>query len=142
MALSEREQQMLKEIEQALIGEDPRFARQANAAGNQGGFAFTMQAFALILLGLCGLVGGIALAQVSLWFVVLSVIGFLVMFAGGMLSFRGAGAGASARRGGVGGGATKGRASVSLSKKSRATKRNSAGFGDKMEDRFKRRFER
>lgn len=140
MALSEREQQMLKEIEQALIADDPRFVRQAQTASGQSGFTFSLRSFALILLGLCGLIGGIALAQTSLWFVVLSIVGFLVMFAGGLLSFRTARPARGEKSGSTG---VLKRTSTAGGRNSQAAKAaHSGGFADKMEDRFKRRFER
>ena len=42
-----------------------------------------------MLVGLCMLVGGVSLAQFSLWFVALSILGFFIMFAGGMMAFGG-----------------------------------------------------
>ena len=84
MALSDQERQMLAEIERALIAEDPRFAQQAKAP-NESSFSLNVQPIALILLGICFLVGGIAMAQISLWFVILSVVGFLIMFGGGLM---------------------------------------------------------
>ncbi|KAB3520825.1 DUF3040 domain-containing protein [Corynebacterium sp. zg254] len=130
MALSEQEQRMLAEIEKALIAEDPRLARQATKAHNESSFNFSIQSIALMMLGLLGLIGGIALAQNSLWFVSISILGFLIMFAGGLLAF--------------------GRPSTSSQKKASAPQAKlnlsasgkKGGFGDKMEDSFRRRFDR
>lgn len=131
MALSEQEKQMLAEIERALIAEDPRFAK-GGAEPAQAGFHFDIRSIALILLGVCLLVGGVALAQMSLWFVALSVLGFLVMLGGGMLALRG-------------GSAPK----VVSPKKPKATRgkaqgagSQAGGLGDRMEDNFRKRFER
>ena len=129
MALSEQEQKMLAEIEQALIAEDPRFAKRASKA-ESGGVSFNIRSVALIMLGLVGLIGGIALAQTSLWFVVLSLFGFIVMFVGGLMAFRGGAGGAVQRNAGKN------------KKKSPKSSPRQGGIGDKMEDSFRRRFER
>lgn len=132
VALSEQEQRALEEIERALIAEDPRLARQASKGSQDATFAFNIRSVALILLGLCAMVGGISVAQFSLWFVALSILGFLIMFAGGLLAFQNDGRAKSdkdtAKKVG-------GRASAAKAK-------SSGGIGDKMEDSFRRRFER
>ena len=131
MALSDQERQMLAEIERALIAEDPRFAQQAKAP-NESSFSLNVQSIALILLGICFLVGGIAMAQISLWFVILSVVGFLIMFGGGLMGFRNQG-GATLRKMKQGGGSNLG---------ARARGASEGGFGDRMEENFRKRFER
>lgn len=136
MALSEQEQRMLAEIEKALIAEDPRLAKQAST-NNEQSMNFNIRSIALIVLGLAVMVGGIAAAQLSLWFVALSVVGFLIMFGGGMLAFRSTDdpetAAIKRSKSGKPGkaGAIRG-----------AGSRRSGGIGDKMEDSFRRRFER
>ena len=136
MALSEQEQRMLAEIEKALIAEDPRLAKQASN-NNEQSMNFNIRSIALIVLGLAVMVGGIAAAQLSLWFVALSVVGFLIMFGGGMLAFH----------------STDDPETVAI-KRSKSGKPGKAGalrgagsgrsggIGDKMEDSFRRRFER
>lgn len=136
MALSEQEQRMLAEIERALIAEDPRLAKQASSSGEQT-ISFNIRSIALIVLGLAVMVGGIAAAQLSLWFVALSVLGFLIMFGGGLLAFQ-----------------SNDDPETAAIKRSKSAKRNKAGaakgassghsggIGDKMEDNFRRRFER
>lgn len=126
MALSEQEQKMLAEIEQALIAEDPRFAKRASKA-EPGGFSFNVRSLALIMLGLLGLIGGIALAQTSLWFAAISVLGFVVMFIGGLMAFRSVPNTGSTKR--------------PSKKKSSGQSSAQRGIGDKMEDSFRRRFE-
>lgn len=140
MALSEQEKRMLEEIERALIAEDPRLARRASASGGSAPtFALGIRSVALMMLGLVMLIGGIALAQTSLWFVVLSVLGFLVMFLGGLLIFKPELLGArkakpredrAMRLGGH----------VPAKDKVRKTS-SSGGFGDRLEDSFKKRFD-
>ncbi|SDL83117.1 Protein of unknown function [Corynebacterium mycetoides] len=92
MSLSEQEQRTLREIEQSLLAEDPKFGSKvpggAGAAGNGGTGQITMRSAALIVLGLVLLIGGVALATVSVWFVALSVVGFAVMLAGGVMALR------------------------------------------------------
>ena len=92
MSLSEQEQRMLREIEQSLLAEDPRFA---NSVSRETGFAdaprsghLTMRSVALLVLGIVLLLGGVALASVSTWSIIISVIGFGVMMAGGIMALR------------------------------------------------------
>ena len=133
MALSEQEKRMLAEIERALIAEDPRFAQRGESS-HSGSFSLNIRSISLILLGICFLIGGIALAQSSLWFVALSVVGFLIMFGGGLLAFqrdsapqRGMGATRKSKVGKPSGNHAQGK---------------DGGLGDRMEDNFRRRFER
>ena len=75
--------------------------------------------------------GGIALAQQSLWFVSLSVLGFLVMFGSGVWMLRGksedslvaVGTHAPARG------------------HNKQSKKGGSGVGNRLEDNFRRRFE-
>lgn len=89
MSLSEQEQRTLREIEQSLLAEDPRFGNRVPSGSGfagRGGGRLTMRSAALMVLGLVFLIGGVALAAVNLWFVALSVIGFAVMLAGGVMA--------------------------------------------------------
>ena len=133
MALSEQEQRMLEEIERALIADDPRLAHRASK-DSQGTFAFNIQSGAIMLVGLCMLVGGVSLAQFSLWFVALSILGFFTMFAGGMMAFHRTGTRSKAAKG-------KGAGSAKVSAASSRAAKN-GGIGDRMEDSFRKRFER
>ncbi|MBF4553815.1 DUF3040 domain-containing protein [Corynebacterium suicordis] len=137
MALSEQEQRALEEIERALTAEDPRLAKRASQGAGGTGFALNIQSVAIMLLGLCVLVGGVSLAQHSLWFVALSVLGFFIMFGGGLMAFKGGSAGSgrgkakpSAKRGGPAGPAS-------------STKGGKpGGVSDRMEESFRKRFEK
>lgn len=131
MALSEQEQQMLDEIERALIAEDPRLAQQARKNGSSG-FHLNIRSLVLIIVGLAALVGGIVAAQHSLWFVALSVLGFFMMFTGGVVGFYG--------HGGVGRPSVK-REVMRVNSTKAQKRRRPGGLGDKMEDNFRRRFE-
>ena len=88
MALSEQEQKLLREIEESLMADDPKFGSTVSsvpARSSAGtGFRPTMRSVALIVLGLVLLIAGVALAAESLWFIALSVLGFVVMFIGGV----------------------------------------------------------
>lgn len=91
MSLSEHEQQALREIERSLLQDDPKFGSSVaedSGFGGDGG-AITLRGIALIVVGLLLLVGGVALAQQNLWFVSISIVGFLVMFTSGVWMLRG-----------------------------------------------------
>ena len=128
MSLSEQEQRALREIEQSLLADDPKFG--SSVAGDHGFGAsgtpgLTLRGIALAVLGLVLLIGGVALAQQSLWFIALSVVGFLVMFGAGLWMLRG------------GGGAP-------LGGSKRKPRRDGGGPGSatsRMEENFRRRFE-
>lgn len=92
MSLSEQEQRALREIEQSLLAEDPKFG---SSVAEESGFSrgprtgqVTMRSVALFVLGLVLLIGGVALASVTMWAVLLSVAGFAVMMAGGIMALR------------------------------------------------------
>lgn len=127
MALSEQEQRMLEEIEQALIADDPAFAER-NRTVTPGGVSVGIRSIAVFLLGLCVLIGGIALAQTSLWFVILGLVGFFIMFAGGLMAFRSGNkpGGKGSKKANGGGPKASG---------------NSGGIADRMENSFRRRFD-
>lgn len=92
MSLSEQEQQMLREIERSLLEEDPRFAssvsRESGYTDTPQGGQLTMRSVALLVLGIVLLLGGVALASVTTWAVLISVVGFGVMMAGGVMALR------------------------------------------------------
>lgn len=127
MALSEQEMRALREIEQSLLADDPKFgASVAPAAGNGVSHPtgrLTMRSFALIVLGLVLLLGGVALASMSLWTVLLSIVGFGVMLYGGIMALR-----TPARPGGA-----------MQNAQTRARARSPRSMS--MEENFRRRFE-
>lgn len=129
MSLSEQEQRALREIEQSLLADDPKFGAAVAGAGSGDfgglGGGLTLRGVALGVLGLVMLIGGVALSQQSLWFIILSVLGFLVMFGAGVWMLRSDGS-AGGGFGGMGG----------HSRKPAGSQR--AG---KMEENFRRRFE-
>ncbi|UGT60698.1 DUF3040 domain-containing protein [Nocardia asteroides] len=139
MPLSEHEQRMLEQIESALYAEDPKFASSV-----RGGRLRTttsrrrLQAGALFVLGLVLLIAGIAIPVRPGGFPVISLVGFIVMFGAGVLLLVG-GSRAAARAEGTeaGGGAAGGRAQPRGGRQ----QRRSGGFSERMEDRFRKRFE-
>lgn len=129
MSLSEQEQRALREIEQSLLADDPKFGSSVagdHGFGGSGTPGITLRGAAIAVVGLIMLIGGVALAQQSLWFIALSVVGFLVMFGAGVWMLRGGGG----MSGGTG--------------RKRRPRRGGDGSGSaasRMEDNFRRRFE-
>lgn len=123
MALSEQEQRALYEIERSLMAEDPKFGK---SVARNAGAGLTLRGIAVVVIGLVMLVGGMALAQSNLMFVVLSVFGFLVMLGGAIWMLRGGGSNVpNAQR---------------VRPKEKAKARD-GGIANKMEENFRRRFE-
>ncbi len=131
MPLSDHEQRMLDQIESALYAEDPKFASSV-----RGGHLRTpstrrrVQGVGLFVLGLAMLVSGVAIKATMLGgFPVLSVLGFVVMFAGVVFAVTGPPAAAGRDRS-----APAGRPAP---RRGKAT----GSFTSRMEDRFRRRFD-
>lgn len=127
MSLSEQEQRALREIEQALMADDPKFGKSVSGDNVLAGGGLSLRGIALFVVGLVLLVAGVALSQQTLWFAALGVIGFLVMFGSGVWMLRG-------------GGGDK----ISIAPSAGKVASGSAGgssLGDKMEENFRRRFE-
>ena len=133
MALSEHEQQALREIEQSLLANDPDFGASVSGEtsfdANSG--AITLRGVALIVVGLCMVVGGMALAQQSVWVVSLSVLGFLVMFGSGVWMLRGNSEDSLVAVG----------AQSSTRGRGKQSKKGGSDVGNRLEDNFRRRFE-
>lgn len=127
MALSEQEQRALREIEQALMADDPKFGKSvvSDTGISKGGIS--LRGIALFVLGLVLLVAGVALSQQTLWFAALGVLGFVVMFGSGVWMLRGGGSVHSTP--------------TSQSKKIAAGATGTSSIGDKLEENFRRRFE-
>lgn len=128
MPLSEHEQRLLDQIERALYAEDPKFASNVRGARMRSrSHRRRIQGIALFVLGLLLLVAGVVLPFRPVGIPVISVLGFLVMFAGAVVAIF------SRRSAGEGPGAG-------------SLDRSSAGQGrstlaQRMEQRFRRRFE-
>lgn len=125
MALSEREQKLLEQMEQALYAEDPRFATRIRSHGDRGAKRRMLVGILAVIVGL-GLVFLGVLGQ-AIW---LGAVGFAVMVAGGVWAF------APARKSGPvglvqGDGSTAARAAK--------TRKSGQGFMNKLEERWDRR---
>ncbi|WP_040776867.1 DUF3040 domain-containing protein [Nocardia pneumoniae] len=136
MPLSEHEQRMLEQIESALYAEDPKFASTVRGGRLRSSSSRRrLQAAALFVLGLFLLVAGIAAPVKPGGFPIISLIGFIVMFGAGVLLLLGTSKSVAKndRSGGD--------ASASGGSGGRGRQRKSGGFSERMEDRFRRRFE-
>ncbi|MBI8989298.1 DUF3040 domain-containing protein [Corynebacterium meridianum] len=134
MSLSEQEQRMFREIEESLMS-DPKFGAGlgAGVSAESRRPAISLRGIAIGAVGLLLLIGGVALSLQSLWFVALSVLGFLVMFGAGVWMLNGGDSsdgldldfsGGPSRRTRLGGSGGSG-----------------FGLGSAMEERFRKRFE-
>jgi hypothetical protein len=122
--LSDHEQRLLDEIEQALYAEDPKFAAAVRSARTRS------RTRRSIVLGVLGVVAGLALVLVGLLttVIVLSVVGFVLLVgAGGFIAqtLRGRDRGAAPAPAGPAG---------------NRVPRHS-GLRSRMEDRLRRRFD-
>jgi hypothetical protein len=124
MPLSEHEQRLLEQIERALYAEDPKFASTVRGGRlRKPTRRRRLQGVAVFVVGLVLLVVGVAVPQ--LWlassFPVLSVIGFLAMLGGAVMTVTSVGAAKSGQQ--------------------KPAEQDKNGFTGRMEERFRRRFE-
>ena len=124
MALSEHEQRLLEQIERALYAEDPKFASTVRGGRlRKPTRRRRLQGVALFVVGLVLLVVGVAVPQLWLGnFPVLSVVGFLMMLGGAVLTVTSVGSGAQAQD-------------------AKPAEPDKNRFTGRMEERFRRRFE-
>ncbi|MEV4316375.1 DUF3040 domain-containing protein [Actinocrispum sp. NPDC049592] len=128
MPLSEHEQRLLDQIERALYAEDPKFASTVGRARlRRPSRRRRLQGAALFVVGVALLVLGVVVQE--FWFggfPAVSLLGFLVMFFGALITLT------AIRRGGDSGpeGESGGK---------NAARRSS--FSQRMEERFRKRFE-
>jgi hypothetical protein len=125
VALSEREQKLLEQMEQALYAEDPRFATRIRTHGDGSSKRRMLIGIIAVLAGLGVVFLGVLGQQI--W---LGAIGFAVMVAGGVWAF------APARKSGPvgvvqGDGPTAAR--------SAKAPKSGQGFMNKIEERWERR---
>ena len=132
MPLSEHEQRMLDQIESALYAEDPKFASSVRGGNLRApSTRRRLQGVGLLLLGLAMLVAGVAIKATMVGgFPVLSVLGFMVMFAGVVFAVTGPPARGARERGEAPG--------VSRQRRGKGA---GGSFSSRMEDRFRRRFD-
>lgn len=133
MPLSDHEQRMLDQIESALYAEDPKFASSVRGGHLRAPSARRrLQGAGLFLLGLAMLVAGVAVKATMLGgFPVLSVIGFVVMFASVVFAVTGPPAAGSRENG----------AAPATRPGQRRGKASGGSFTNRMEERFRRRFD-
>lgn len=137
MPLSEHEQRMLEQIESALYAEDPKFASSVRGGRLRSTSSRRrLQAAALFVLGLFLLVAGVAIDVKPGGFPIISLVGFIIMFGAGVLVLIGGSKSVTRNEGS--GDASSGNPSGSSG---RGRQRKSGGFSERMEDRFRRRFE-
>lgn len=142
MPLSEHEQRQLEQIERALYAEDPKFASTVRGGGmKRPSRRRRLQGIAVFVLGLALLVVGAVMPALRPADIpVLSVVGFLVMFGGAVIvlaALRGGGEDSEEESSAKGDGGEKPK------KKARDRGAASSGsFAQRMEDRFRKRFER
>jgi hypothetical protein len=130
MPLSDHEQRMLDQIESALYAEDPKFASSVRGGTLRAPSARRrIYGAGLFVLGLAMLVTGVAVKALMIGgFPILSVIGFVIMFGGVVFAITGPRVAAGLDK--SAGSATKQR-----------RQRGGGSFTNRMEDRFRRRFD-
>ncbi|WP_205873365.1 DUF3040 domain-containing protein [Mycobacterium camsae] len=133
MPLSDHEQRMLDQIESALYAEDPKFASSVRGGGFRAPTARRrLQGTALFVVGLGMLVAGVAFKATMIGsFPILSVVGFVVMFGGVVYAVTGRRLSGRPDPGGPTAG----------SSRQRRSKGSGGSFTNRMEDRFRRRFD-
>jgi VIT1/CCC1 family predicted Fe2+/Mn2+ transporter len=129
MPLSEHEQRLLDQIERALYAEDPKFASTVRGAKlRRPSRRRRFQGIALFAVGVAALVIGVVFSQLALAGIpVVSVVGFLFMFFGVLVTLT------TLRRGD--------QAAEEVDEEGNRPGRSRSSFSQKMEERFRRRFE-
>ena len=132
MPLSDHEQRMLDQIESALYAEDPKFASSVRGGTLRAPSARRrLQGVGLFILGLAMLVAGVAIKATMIGgFPVLSVIGFIIMFAGVVFAVTGSRTAGPAESG-----------AAPPPARQKRSKGAGGSFTSRMEDRFRRRFD-
>jgi hypothetical protein len=130
--LSEHEQRQLEQIEQALYAEHPRFAKAVRAADPQVHYRRR------VVYAMIGFVTGLALLPVgvSTGFIAVSVLGFIVMLGScywAAISYR--------RMNGVPVGRVSIRDRGPRRREGKPARRSGTGFGERLEERWRRRQE-
>ncbi|EFV14391.1 DUF3040 domain-containing protein [Segniliparus rugosus] len=134
MPLSEHEQRVLDEIESALYAEDPKFASAPWGKGLRSPSSrIGLQVAVLFVVGLVLLVLGVVVPfKFPGAFPIVSLVGFVVMFAAGIRWLW-----TSDSSGGAGG-----RVEARGGKRGQALRESrKPGLSERMEHRFRRRFE-
>lgn len=130
MPLSEHEQRLLDQIEQALYAEDPKFASSVRGKRmRKPSRRRRIQGIALFVVGLALLPLGVILPVRVGEIPILSLLGFLVMFIGVLLAV-------SSLRGGG-----ESEEAAAAPPESGSKKSGRGSFTQRMEERFRDRFE-
>jgi DUF3040 family protein len=131
--LSEHEQRLLEQIERALVDDDPKFASSVRTGDRRIKARRKLQLGALlVLVGMAALVGGAAAKSVPL-----GVLGFLIAFGGlalAVLNYKSA-------TGAVESGPTGSAPSSSPGRGSRGGKPRRQPLKNRLEERFRRRYD-
>jgi hypothetical protein len=131
MPLSEHEQRLLDQIERALYAEDPKFASTVRGARlRRPSRRRRLQGAALFVVGVALLVLGVVVQE--FWFgnfPAVSLLGFLVMFFGALVTLT------AIRRGSDAAGESTGEGDTAKARSRRGS------FSQRMEERFRKRFE-
>lgn len=129
MPLSEHEQRVLEQIEQSLYAEDPKFRAAVKKSSSR-----TPHVGSLRLAIVCGVIGLIVLVG-GVWLqnVIVGVLGFLIMLAGGVIGIRATQNPTAKTKGGKSGSKNRG----SSAKDDAST----AKMAEKAQERMRRRFE-
>jgi hypothetical protein len=131
MPLSEHEQRMLDQIESALYAEDPKFASSVRGGTLRAPSARRrLKGAVLFVIGLALLIAGVPFYSQNHAFLVISIIGFIVMFAGAVVATT------SPRVAGK----DNGKGNPSGAVRAKKHKASGGSFTSRMEDRFRRRF--
>lgn len=129
MPLSEHEQRLLDQIERALYAEDPKFASTVRGAKlRRPSKRRRVQGIVLFVVGVAALVAGVSfLSKLAIVGIpVVSVFGFLLMFFGVLITLT------TLRRGD--------QVAEGAQEDSKPT-RSRSSFSERMEERFRRRFD-
>ena len=136
MPLSEHEQRLLEQIERALVDDDPKFASTVRTGDRRQKARRAMQlGVLLIVVGLAGLIGGVAVPNTYL-----GVFGFLLMFGGlalGVLNYKSATGAVEVVPGPTAPNRTAGRGST----RAGGGKARRQPLKDRLEERFRRRYD-
>lgn len=136
MPLSEHEQRLLEQIERALVDDDPKFASSVrNGDRRLKARRLAQFGIALVVIGLAVLVGG-AVGQSFL----VGALGSLVMFGGAALAVLHYKTATGAVEAGTG--AAGGRGPAASGRTGRGSRRNRQPLKNRLEERFRRRYDR
>ncbi|GGU37062.1 DUF3040 domain-containing protein [Lentzea flava] len=128
MPLSEHEQRLLDQIERALYAEDPKFASTVRGAKlRRPSKRRRVQGIVLFVAGVAALVAGVMFPKLAIVGIpVVSVFGFLLMFFGVLITLT------TLRRGD--------QVAEGTQEDGKPT-RSRSSFSERMEERFRRRFD-